>query len=559
MATQDPTGTGGNIYYKKPEESIPEYTARTGFMNTPITGATLQGEAPVQLPPQPTEPNYGATLGSIGTLLNPAPSKEETNQTDFQKQILDLTQSIGGKEQYQAEQNQAFGVTETGNQLRDIQNQVQALNLEAAAIPSAIQEQFQGRGATAAGVAPIQTGVLRQNTLKSLGLAAQGMIIQGKYANAKDLADRAVAIKFAPEENKLKYLQAAYAMNKDSLERTDKKRAENLQVQLAERTRILDKQKSDYSAASALALAALKNNPNNEAAKIAANEVLKLDPASPDYMQKAFNLVGQYQKDPVAVQKALLENKKTQAEINKLNKETQLSGVPPITSPNAAKYSGALSVILGSGKFTKEQKADLVNAVNSGEDPFAVIKNQAKNTMGQTLATSLDKYETAKAQLVSIDTLLKDYYANGGRTGIITGNFEKAINSLGGITDPALVEISTNIAAALQIYRNAVSGTAYSVQEGQDIARIFPGINKTEGLNKAILSGRSKAFDTTIDAQYRNTLGSAYDSLKKASEQTSTPTTGMIKVRNLKTGAIQNYNGSLTPEEAKANGYEIIQ
>ena len=79
------------------------------------------------------------------------------------------------------------------------------------------------------------------------------------------------------------------------------------------------------------------------------------------------------------------------------------------------------------------------------------------------------------------------------------------------------MEIATNISSALQIYRNAVSGTAYSVQEGRDIAAIFPGINKSQGLNQAILSGRMKAFDITIDSQYRNTLGSTYDSLKTAS------------------------------------------
>lgn len=198
-----------------------------------------------------------------------------------------------------------------------------------------------------------------------------------------------------------------------------------------------------------------------------------------------------------------------------------------VPSKNAGQNQ-ALQTILGSGKFTKEQKADLTDAINNGQDPFTVIKNQAKNVMGQTLATSLDKYETAKEQLKTIDSMLSNYYSKGGKTGIFTGNFEKTINKLGEISSPELVEISTNIASALQIYRNAVSGTAYSVQEGKDIASIFPGINKTEGLNKAILSGRTKAFDTTIDAQYRNTLGSAYDDLKANSKPPVEPLQNVI-------------------------------
>lgn len=174
----------------------------------------------------------------------------------------------------------------------------------------------------------------------------------------------------------------------------------------------------------------------------------------------------------------------------------------------------ALALILGSGKFTKDQKSDLTKAITSGQDPLTVVKNQAKNIMGQTLATDLDKYEVAKEQLKGIQSLLTEYYKNGGKTNIFSGNFEKVINKLGEVNDPKLVEIATNIQAALQVYRNAVSGTAYSVQEGKDIASIFPGINKSQGLNEAIINGRIKAFDTTIDAKYKNTLGDIYTKLK---------------------------------------------
>lgn len=86
------------------------------------------------------------------------------------------------------------------------------------------------------------------------------------------------------------------------------------------------------------------------------------------------------------------------------------------------------------------------------------------------------------------------------------------------------MDIATQIQAQLQVYRNAVSGTAYSEQEGKDIASIFPGINKSEGLNKAIISGRLAAFDSVIDNTYRNILGSAYDSIKVVSPAGSSTT-----------------------------------
>lgn len=179
----------------------------------------------------------------------------------------------------------------------------------------------------------------------------------------------------------------------------------------------------------------------------------------------------------------------------------------------------ALQTILGSSKFSKEQKADVVRAINGGEDPAVVIKNQAKNIMGQTLATDLDKTETARTQLVAINDLLKTYYANGGSTSLFTGKYEQVVNKLGQVKNPKLVEISTEIALAMQEYRLAVTGTAASIQEDARIDNVFPGIKSSKGLNEARLNATLKSFDQKIDSKYRNTLGSAYDELKKAEQE----------------------------------------
>lgn len=200
------------------------------------------------------------------------------------------------------------------------------------------------------------------------------------------------------------------------------------------------------------------------------------------------------------------------------------SGISGINSSNP-QYAGVLSTILGSGKFTKDQVNLITNSINSGEDPFTVIKNQAKNMMPSTLATDVGNFELAKGVMTDLQRNLKEFYANGGSTGIFSGNIEKTINKLGNVKDPKLVGLATQIQSNLQVYRNAVSGTAYSVQEGKDIASIFPGINKSEGLNDAIINGRLSAFDSTIDSAYKNTLGSTYDTLKQAQQQSS-PSTG---------------------------------
>lgn len=187
-------------------------------------------------------------------------------------------------------------------------------------------------------------------------------------------------------------------------------------------------------------------------------------------------------------------------------------------------YSGIVETIIGSGKFTKDQASAIRNAINTGENPFVVVRNQAKGLMTGANQTKVENYETAQKALQDIQDQLKEFYAKGGKTDIFRGNYEKAINRLGEVSDPALVDLATQIQTSLQVYRNAVSGTAYSVQEGRDIASIFPGINKSEGLNEAILNGRMKAFESTIDGAYEGVLGQkTYQEMKKATIPSGTP------------------------------------
>ncbi len=230
-------------------------------------------------------------------------------------------------------------------------------------------------------------------------------------------------------------------------------------------------------------------------------------------------------------------------------------GSSPVANPA---YSGIISTILGSGKFTKPQATAITNAINSGQDPFTVIKNQAKALLGQTEATKLNSYEAADSGMRNIKDALNAYYDAGGDTGLLSGTMEQVQNKLGQVKDPAKVQLATRIAVALQAYRNAISGTAYSNQEGQQIAAIFPGINKSHGLNDAIIAGRLQGDADTIDGIYSNVLGPAYAQLKNAN-LASTPG-GQIELMKQKLApgellvARENIDGtrhyvSIKPEE----------
>ncbi len=193
--------------------------------------------------------------------------------------------------------------------------------------------------------------------------------------------------------------------------------------------------------------------------------------------------------------------------------------------PLSPTYTTAIQTILGSSKFTAQQAAAVTNAINNGEDPFTVIKNQAKNIMGQTEATKLSSYEAADSAMRDLQKNLNAYYDAGGDTGLLSGTMEQVTNRLGQVKDPKKVDIATQVAVSLQAYRNAISGTAYSNQEGQQINTIFPGIDKSHGLNDAIIKGRLTADKSLIDGIYKTALGAkTYDALA-AADKASQPVT----------------------------------
>lgn len=232
--------------YKNPNEN---------YFNQPISVANLTTpQTPLNLPPTPQDTtNYQGVISSIPTIEQitnqiQAPSQAESTSQSLMDRILGATSKLGKKTQAQAQAETTAGLPQFQTQLTDINNQLQGLQKESLAIPLQIQQEAQGRGVTAGGVAPIQTARLRENAIKSLGLSSIAQTLQGNIANAQAQVDRAVALEFEPIEAELNTLKTAYEMNKDILERQDKKRADALNLQIQERSRLLEEQKADRRA-----------------------------------------------------------------------------------------------------------------------------------------------------------------------------------------------------------------------------------------------------------------------------------------------------------------------
>lgn len=461
--------------------TAPAYTAPST-----LTSSMLQTPAKAfQTTPAAPATQADGMIGYLGA-LGTQKAGEYQQQADLAAKQKDDTGSQimsllnePGKQQLTDKAYSTNGVDTAQADLKDINNQILAEQVSTQhQIDALLRSNPQGMSTDA--INSKINDIKRDSLSRQADLSIIQLSKQGKFDSAKAIADRAVNAMTEQQKNKLDALQFMYTQNKDLFDKADQRAFETSQKTRQDQ---IDVTKQQYMA---------KFNQTIQQETLAYQQQLKQQ--DPEYQ---------------------LGLQKTQAEIAKIKNELN-QGTATITNPAAQPYGGVLNTILASGKFTKDQKASLIAGINSGDDPLTVIKNQAKNIMGQNEATTVTKYEAAQGAMQDLQSQLRQFYAAGGKTNLLSGNYEKVINNLGQVNDPKLVDLATQIQSSLQVYRNAVSGTAYSEQEGKDIASIFPGINKSEGLNNAILKGRMKAFDATIDSTYRTALGSAYDGLKSA-------------------------------------------
>lgn len=177
------------------------------------------------------------------------------------------------------------------------------------------------------------------------------------------------------------------------------------------------------------------------------------------------------------------------------------------------------NTIIASSKFTKDQANAIRRWINEWKNPVSIIKNQAKLTMENEQSKNVSAQEKAVQDMGNLWSLLNEYYSKWWSTSLLKWNMERVQNSLWEVWDPKLSGIATRISTAIQSYRKAISGTAFSVQEGKDIDSVFPWINKSKGLNSAILSSRIQWLRDEIDNSYRVVLWDDYDLLKQYEAQ----------------------------------------
>lgn len=470
---------------------------------------TLQAEnigdtEPYPIIPQSTEPTTGNLAQTTNSSLantqasteTATPPSEKEEASSYLKKILgNITGQADEIEKIKQEEN----INKKQERAKALQREVEQLDKDYLDETKRIKESF--GGTTSGATAELSKAYDKYNDRRANASIAFNSANDDYTASQNIVNEKIQALKDQNAQSIQVYQLWKNAINDDL--------TESEQLQMASNLRLKEQQAATFEDAYASALQAGQEN------KAGVGYYNALDAA------KATGNIGELLEVQGRYGYETVDQKYNRAQLSKINSEIAALNptIGSVTNPNASEYVGIIQTVLGSTKMTKDQKASFIQSINSGTDPFTVIKNQAKGLMTGANQTKLESYETARDTLADIGDQLREFYDKGGKTNIISGNFEKVIAKLGEVTDPALVSLATQIQGNIQVYRNAISGTAYSEQEGRDITSIFPGINKSESLNTAILNGRSRLFDSVIDSMYRNALGSDYDVLKNLNNQ----------------------------------------
>lgn len=506
--TQDLSVYGGGMTTTQPTPVTPAAPAPK-TQPTPVNAVVQASALNQKTTTVPTPPAPTVTTGNLNMATNTALGGVKTDATpvtpvnkdkeDMKTYLKGIMGNISGQASEEQKIKDELDIQKKKEKATEVSNQIDQMDKAWRDEEKAIRDNAEGK--TAQGVAFDVSRAQDIYENKRANIALTYKVLAGDYQGAEEIATEKISSLRAQNQQSLQ----AYSMFANSV-MNDLTESEKLQVQAN-----LTQKANDAKAVQDMYASVLKSAMDNGAP---ASVLSAIDTASRQEGATAGSVAaaaGQYGGD-------ILGRQYKQAQIDSLNRE---NGGGLIDSGNDGGYLGIINTILGSGKFTKDQSIAIRNAINSGEDPFLVVKNNAKNIMGQTEATKLSNYEATQFSMQSLKDSINEFYSAGGDTNIFKGNFEKVANRLGEVTDPRLAQLAVEVQSQLQSYRNAISGTAYSDQEGKDIATVFPGINKSRTLNDAIFAGRDKALQASIDGMYKSTLGGAYDKLKSA-EKTET-------------------------------------
>ena len=285
-----------------------------------------------------------------------------------------LISDLGQRDDYTAKLEDAYGLSDLESKLSGISSQISAENRLAPARLLAAEKDAEGTGLTMASLSTRLSNRERDNAIRSLTLAAEADIIQGRVQAAEARINRAVDAKFKP-------MEAELDLRKFNLDRIDQMMTRTEAKLSAEQQRKYDQQKSKIEkdeadlAATKQGIQAISTTiAKNGAPQAAINGVLQATT-----VEDAIKAAGQYLQDPMLqldmelrrqqIVNAKVDNQVKLASLeaarNAANGKTDKDGNPLVSTPDGK--------LMTESEYEAAQ--ELVNALNE-------VKNSDKKGMG---------------------------------------------------------------------------------------------------------------------------------------------------------------------------------
>ena len=199
--------------------------------------------------------------------------------------------------------------------------------------------------------------------------------------------------------------------------------------------------------------------------------------------------------------------------------ETAKDDAPPDFSgmPQTAQ-SAFRQVQAGDSKTQVEANQQLMkDAVDAdlaaGDKNWTQTKGQLKQFAYERAGESEKKWVVGREEMeVSLAELSKQLAVIAQTTefdtGMLEGTWEQINERLGRTTNPRLARFITELRLAIQAYRQAISGAAFTEAEAKEYERIFPGLSQNMDVNRARIAGLKNNITKRQRAFYERYLGS---------------------------------------------------
>lgn len=179
--------------------------------------------------------------------------------------------------------------------------------------------------------------------------------------------------------------------------------------------------------------------------------------------------------------------------------------------------NAAQSVLVGvPGDQAQNVMDSMDDLVSEGDMAGAkeLLKRTTQKYIGVEEARALRGKDRTVELLSEIQDDLNNLEKSGFDTNIFNGTAEKVADKLGTVKNPEARRVATKIAAAVQSYRKAMSGAAFSVPESREYKTIFPDIGRTANFNAANINALKEVFSGDTRQIYSQTMGKKnYDEL----------------------------------------------